>query len=244
MPPILEIVNLEKKVGGPSASPLFSGISATIAEPTIVHVIGTSGQGKSTLLRILGLLAAPDKGEIILHGTPSTRCIPEQWRRTVSYVSQQPVMLPGSVEENLRTVSRLQQTVFDQTTAESYMNRVGLGELDWQKEASQLSGGEKQRLALVRTLLLRPAILLLDEITASLDVNSQHAVEELLREIHHTQETSMIWVTHQLEQARSIGKRIWFMAEQTLLEDRPTAMFFNDPQTEAARRFLQAVAVP
>ncbi|MCG3084719.1 ATP-binding cassette domain-containing protein, partial [Anoxybacillus sp. LAT27] len=71
-----------------------------------------SGQGKSTLLRILALLTRPDSGTVRLAGKPPEQWTPERWRMTMSYVSQHPVMLPGSVEDNLRTVSRLHQRSF------------------------------------------------------------------------------------------------------------------------------------
>jgi len=233
----LELENLGKQLNGRL---LFSQVSAVINEPAIIHILGTSGQGKSTLLRILGLLSPASEGMVRLNGKPASAWQPEQWRRTVSYVAQQAVMLPGTVEENLRTVSRITGDAFDLVYARQLLDRVGLGELDWSKPASQLSGGEKQRVALVRTLLLRPALLLLDEVTASLDIHSQAAVEQLLLELHRREGTSMIWVTHHLQQARTISQRIWFMAEQTLLEDRPTGDFFHAPETAAARQFLQS----
>lgn len=240
MPAILELEQVAKRLGSEPAGYLFANVTAAIAEPTIINILGTSGQGKSTLLRILGLLSSADEGTIKLSGIPSDRWAPEKWRMTASYVSQHPVMLPGSVEDNLLTASRLHQTAFERDYARSLLARVGLEKLSWSKPADQLSGGEKQRLALVRTLLVRPKVLLLDEVTASLDINSQHAVEELLTEIHREQEVTLIWVTHQLEQARTVSKRIWFFAERQLLQDSPTETFFQSPSSEAARTFLQS----
>jgi putative ABC transport system ATP-binding protein len=240
---LLELAHIAKRKSSESDSPLFAEVNTIVTDPTIIHILGVSGQGKSTLLRIIGLLTPPDAGTITLHGRPSKEWAPEKWRSLVSYVAQQPVMLPGSVEENLRTVSRLQQKPFEEKHARMLMERVGLGELAWNKPASLLSGGEKQRIALVRTLLLRPQILLLDEVTASLDIHSQHAVEELLTAVHREEGVTLIWVTHHLQQARQVSQRIWFMAERTLLEDAPTEQFFQSPQTAAARMFLQDAAV-
>jgi putative ABC transport system ATP-binding protein len=243
LPAILELEQVAKKLDSEPDGYLFANVTAAIAEPTIINILGTSGQGKSTLLRILGMLVSADEGTIKLNGIPSDRWVPEKWRMTASYVSQHPVMLPGSVEDNLLAVSRLHQTVFERDYALSLLARVGLEEISWSKQAAHLSGGEKQRLALVRTLLLRPKILLLDEITASLDVHSQHAVEELLQDIHREQEVTLIWVTHQLEQARTVSKRIWFFAERRLLEDSSTEAFFHSPRSDAARAFLQSASL-
>ncbi|WP_134687522.1 ABC transporter ATP-binding protein [Brevibacillus migulae] len=217
---------------------LFRDVNAIIEEPSIIHIIGLSGQGKSTLLRILGRLTPFDEGRISLQGRSIHEWPTETWRAAVSYVAQQAVMLPGSIEENLKVVSQIHQKPFDRDHARQLMRHAGLEELDWDKEASQLSGGQKQRLALVRTLLLRPQVLLLDEITASLDIHSQHAVEELLVHLHREEGTTMLWVTHHLEQARRCGQRIWFMAESTILEDTPGETFFQSPRTELARQFL------
>jgi putative ABC transport system ATP-binding protein len=236
--PILRIDQVGKK--GDSDKWLFSRLSATVEKPTIIHILGKSGQGKSTLLRILGLLIPPDEGTVSLHGTASSQWTPEKWRMKVSYVAQQPVMLPGSVEDNLRIVSRLHQRPFESHYAQSLLERLGLAELDRNKPAAQLSGGEKQRLALARTLLLRPEVLLLDEVTASLDTVSKQATEQLLQEVHQQDGTTLIWITHDLEQARGVSKRVWFMAEGQLLEDAASEVFFPVPQTEEARRFLQA----
>jgi putative ABC transport system ATP-binding protein len=110
--------------------------------------------------------------------------------------------------------------------------------LEWSKPVQGLSGGEKQRVALVRSLLLRPEIMLLDEVTASLDQHSRHAVEAMLLKWHQREGTSLIWVTHDLEQARLCTQRVWFLAEKTLLEDRDTYSFFHSPSSTAAQNFL------
>ncbi|NGQ95104.1 ATP-binding cassette domain-containing protein [Brevibacillus sp. SYP-B805] len=236
---LLELEHIGKNAGGGPGSWLFRDVNAVVAEPSIIHILGLSGQGKSTLLRIIGLLTPPDEGTVRLQARAAAEWVPEKWRSLVSYVAQHPVMLPGSVEENLRAVSRIHQQPFEARYARALMERVGLGELAWEKDASLLSGGEKQRVALVRTLLLRPRILLLDEVTASLDIHSQRAVEELLTHVHREDGVTLLWVTHHLEQARRLGDRIWFMAEKSLLEDAPAAAFFHSPRTEMARRFLQ-----
>ncbi len=235
----LELINIGKKDFQKSASYLFKHVHASVKAPSIIHILGLSGQGKSTLLRMIGLLSSIDEGSILLQGRPTHEWLAVEWRSTISYVAQQAVMLPGSIEANLRAVSRIRQTSFEERYAQQLMELVGLEQLDWKKEAATLSGGEKQRVALVRSLLLRPQVLLLDEVTASLDIHSQHAVEELLTHLHREEGTTLLWVTHHLEQARQYGHRVWFMGENTLLEDTPTEIFFQSPQTETARHFLQ-----
>ncbi|TDF99830.1 ABC transporter ATP-binding protein [Paenibacillus piri] len=218
---------------------LFEGVTAAVTEPAVIAVLGVSGQGKSTLLRIIGLLDVPDEGTIRYRGKLAGDGPPHAWRMKVSYVAQHSVMLPGSVEDNLRKVSFLHRQPFDRKLAAELMDKTGLGGMDWSKRAADLSGGEKQRVALVRSLLLKPEVLLLDEITASLDLRSRQAVQELLTEWHRKEAGTLIWVTHDLEQARQTSSRVWFMAQHTLLEQSDSVSFFTRPGTAEAARFLQ-----
>ncbi|MCP3772169.1 ATP-binding cassette domain-containing protein [Paenibacillus sp. MZ04-78.2] len=229
--------------GGEGSFALFSGMTAELEEGGMVALLGASGQGKSTLLRILAWLDAADEGELRLGGKPASAWKPQEWRTKVAYVAQQAVMLPGTVEDNLCTVSRLHRRPFDRALAARCMEALGLGGMAWSKPAGELSGGEKQRLALVRSLLLRPDVLLLDEVTASLDPHSRTATERLLREWNEREGTAQLWVTHDLEQARSVSRSVWFMAEGTLLENRETQDFFRAPDTEHGRRFIAGLSV-
>ncbi|MBB6672942.1 ABC transporter ATP-binding protein [Cohnella nanjingensis] len=247
MPNVLEITGLAKRSrqeGNEASSSglLFSEVTATIKEPERIALLGVSGQGKSTLLRILAKLDTADNGSIALYGTASDGADPRRWRMRMGYVAQLPVMLPGSVEFNLRTVSRLHGTEYDRKLAERLMGELGLENLALSKPATELSGGEKQRLSLARSLMLRPDVLLLDEITASLDRGSKERVERLLLRWHQEEGTAMIWVTHDLEQARQTCGRVWFMGEGTLLEDTPADAFFRAPATELASAYLRTPA--
>ena len=218
---------------------LFSQLSAEITQPDKVALIGPSGQGKSTLLRILALLDVPDEGDLLLNGSSFRQTDPRLWRMEVSYVSQQAVMLPGSITDNLSTVSRLHSRPYDAELAAQLMNQLGLDYLDPGKKADECSGGEKQRISLIRSLLLRPAILLLDEITASLDINSARKVEDLLMEWHQKEGATLIWVTHDLEQVRRISNRTWLMNGGGM-EDHCTAAFFDQPSAALARQLIHA----
>ncbi|GAB6930524.1 phosphate ABC transporter ATP-binding protein [Paenibacillus sp. JCM 10914] len=218
---------------------LFEQISAEVLQPQCIALIGASGQGKSTLLRTLALLESPDEGDILYKGTSFRSQDIRWWRQQVCYVPQQAIMLPGSVEDNLRTVSRLHGEPYEEELATRLLEDAMFDGLDMTKQAKDLSGGEKQRIALIRSLMLRPKVLLLDEVTASLDSVSARAVEQMLLQWHIHEGTTLIWITHDLEQASRTSNRIWFMSGGTLLEDRLTADFFNQPATEAGRQFVR-----
>lgn len=237
---VMEIESLGKKVLSAASTWLFHDLNAIISEPAMIGILGKSGQGKSTLLRILGRLLPPDSGTIRLNKKEMTQWDSCAWRMKVSYVAQQAIMLPGTVEDNLRTVSVLHQRPFDQKLARALCEQLHLEQVDWSKSAEQLSGGEKQRLALIRTLLLQPDVLLLDEVTASLDTASKQAAQQLLVDLHTRTGTTILWVTHDLEEARSNCQRIWFMADHQLQADLPSHSFFQSPPTIQARDFLQS----
>ncbi|WP_144512199.1 ATP-binding cassette domain-containing protein [Bacillus sp. FJAT-22090] len=208
---------------------LFANISAKIDQPERIALLGKSGQGKSTLLRILAQLEPMDKGEVWFNAHSTKKMDTRTWRMNIAYVAQQSIMLPGTILDNLHTVSRIHNRAFDERFAKELMEAVGLGYLDWGKQATDLSGGEKQRVALVRSLLLRPSILLLDEITASLDQQSKENVELLLKKLHREEGTSFILVTHDTEQAKKLCDRIWYMKDGILAVDSKTEEFFEGP---------------
>lgn len=206
---------------------LFSDLTATIDSSERIALLGKSGQGKSTLLRMLALLDNADSGEIRFNGVQARDMDTRVWRTKITYVAQQSVMLPGTIEENLKTVSKLHNETFNDKHAQKLMKDVGLESIDWSKKAADLSGGEKQRIALVRSLLLAPSILLLDEVTASLDQQSKAYVENLLIKWSEVEKTAFIWVTHDLEQAKKVSERIWYMENGTLAVDCKTESFFE-----------------
>ncbi|MBO9607454.1 MAG: ATP-binding cassette domain-containing protein [Paenibacillaceae bacterium] len=246
---MLDIRGLAKKLpiseaGSPggsrnaSAPFLFSRISATVRRSERIALIGKSGQGKSTLLRTLARFHTPDDGDMAWERTSFRQIDPRLWRQHICYLAQHPVMLPGSVEDNLRTVSRLHGSAYDLALAGRLLRAAGLGELNVKATAGELSGGEKQRVALIRSLMLRPTVLLLDEVTSSLDALSTRAVEQLLQQWHEQEGTALVWVTHAAEQAERACDRIWFMSGGTISEDATASDFFRRPGTEEARRFI------
>jgi putative ABC transport system ATP-binding protein len=235
---LVAIDSLVKRIGITEQRTLFEHVNASIDKGERIAILGASGQGKSTLLRILSLLDVPDEGDMLWKGTSYRDSDPRTWRMRMTYVAQQAVMLAGSVEDNLKIVHLLHRQPYDQDLARHLLAGMGLKNLDLHKRASDLSGGEKQRVSLIRSMMLRPEVLLLDEVTASLDRTNARLVEEHLTHWSQQEGTSLVWVTHDQEQARSFSTTTWFMGNQTLLERKPTASFFNRPDTDLARQFI------
>lgn len=188
----------------------------------VIAIQGPSGQGKSTLLRVLAALDNIHGGRLSLHGRSFDSWGPCEWRKRVCYVPQQPAMLPKTVEDNLALVSKLHQRKFDQPLAKRLMDEVGLGDLSWSQNPAELSGGQKQRVQLVRSMLLSADILLLDESTSALDAQSKQAVESMLMRWKEEMGTALIWVTHEHEQAVRVANRFWHLENGALLETMKT----------------------
>lgn len=150
----------------------------------LVHVCGPSGSGKTTLLRVLARLSAKSEGEIYLSGASDAQVPPTVWRRRVAYLPQQPVMLAGSVHDNLMAgfcTRSCGGASFDLERAHLMMQMVGLeSDQVLSQDARLLSGGEAARVALCRALLIEPAVVLADELTSQLDAARSAATVDLL----------------------------------------------------------------
>ncbi|WP_027211193.1 ABC transporter ATP-binding protein [Burkholderia sp. WSM2232] len=188
-----------------------------------VAITGPSGSGKSVFLRALALLDPLDAGAILWRGAPVSRAAIPAYRRNVAYIRQRPALLDGSVEDNLCYPFELRayrDVRFDRDYAASLVAQAGRSSDFLDKRASELSGGEAQITALIRVLQLAPPVLLLDEPTASLDPESSHAIETLVRAWFDAARgaRASIWVSHDPAQAARMSERHLTMRAGTLDE--------------------------
>lgn len=198
---ILEFVNLIRRMERDNFCLQTSG---WLIKGEVLAVRGPSGSGKSTLLKMLARLLAPDSGAILYQGRDSTMISPQEWRRKIQYLAQKPVMFEGSVEQNLLlpfSLSVIARDVsYDWVQADKYMRELGLSTEMLSQDAPTLSGGEAARIALIRSLLINPEILLLDEPTAYLDeANRKRLIAVLQQWIQEKPWRAMIIVSHQPE---------------------------------------------
>lgn len=198
---------------------------AVLLHPTSLHlragehgvVMGSSGAGKSVLMRSLALLDAPDGGELRFLGAPLAAHEVPCYRARVAYVAQRPGLFPGTVEDNLRlpfTLKQHRQRRFDRDAVVALLEAAERPASFLGKAARDLSGGEIQLLNLLRVLQLAPAILLLDEPTSALDALATAMVESLVRRWAEGDPgaTASLWVTHDPVQAERVGNRFFRMA--------------------------------
>ena len=183
-----------------------------------ISIVGPSGCGKTTLLNILGTLDKPDSGEVVFNGEPVTNMNDDQLSKLraekIGFIFQSHYLLPQiSVIENVilptLAVNRKQNNsiIFDE--AESLLSQVGLKK-QAHKFPSQLSGGEKQRVAIVRSLINKPNLVLADEPTGSLDKSRGEDIIDLLKSLCVNNQTSLVVVTHDVEIASQMKRRLCY----------------------------------
>jgi putative ABC transport system ATP-binding protein len=175
-----------------------------------VSITGSSGSGKSVFLRALALLDAPTSGQVLWNGEPIANTEIPHYRSHISYLSQRPALIEGTVEDNLRfpfSLKTLRQRRFDLAAVTALLEHAGKTPGFLGKSAADLSGGEAQVASLIRTLQLNPEVLLLDEPTAALDPTSSRDVEALINAWFGADNArAYIWVSHDLEQARRMSE--------------------------------------
>jgi len=194
-------------VDGPFG-PLVRDVTVAIPDVGVTAVIGPSGAGKSTLLRTCNRLEAPTSGTVRYRDDDVAGLDPLHLRRRVGMVFQRPTPFPGTVLENLRIAAP--ELGEDDALAALARARLEAGFLH--RPASELSGGEAQRVCLARTLVIGPEVLLMDEPTSSLDPHQRGALEQLARDLAAAG-IPVVWVTHDLPQIRRIAHTVVVMID-------------------------------
>ncbi len=200
----------------------------------LTAILGPNGAGKSLLLRVLTGLLPPDSGQVTWAGSA-----PDRTRiGHMGLVFQKPVLLRRSALANIRYVLHANgvSRSLSRQIAQAALDAASLGYLS-QSPARSLSGGEQQRLALVRALSTNPEILLLDEPTASLDPTATGAIEDLVRG-YRANGHKVVLVTHDIGQARRLADDVIFMSAGRIVEQAPAQDFFDTPQSTQAKAFL------
>ena len=211
---------------------LVDRVNLELNSAGITVLMGPNGAGKSLLLRVVHGLLQPDSGQVRWDG----RAPDDGVRVRQGLLFQRPVLLRRSVIANMRFAARVRgRTVGDDACIQE-LAKVGLAGAAG-KPARQLSGGEQQRLALARALIRQPEVLLMDEPSASLDPPSTMIIEDVIRELAATR-TKILFVTHDVAQARRVADDVLFMHHGRILEHAPASTFFDRPQSPEARQYL------
>lgn len=199
------------------AQPVLSDLTFGLPERKRLAVMGPSGSGKSTLLRLFNQLISPTSGNIMYRGKSVDAYPPQTLRREIAYVPQKPYLFGKTIAEDLAYPLALQKEKSDAAELEKLLESLALPSTILKKTPQQLSGGEQQRVALLRSLLIRPKVLLLDEPTSALDETNTLRVEALLTDLADENDLAWLWVTHQAEQARRIGELLLYLKAGRLM---------------------------
>ena len=231
---ILSLENIEKSFDGEK---ILKNISLDIGRGEFITLLGSSGCGKTTTIRIIAGLETPDGGKVVLNGKDITALAPE--KRDVNTVFQNYALFPHmNVEKNIGYGLRLKKMSQNEIKNE-VKNALSLVQLEGfeKRNPSQLSGGQKQRVAIVRALAMHPDILLFDEVTAALDPEMVREVLDVMLDLAK-QGSTMIIVTHEMQFAEAVADRVYFLDKGNIVETGRPKSFFTAPKTERARQFL------
>ena len=239
---ILEFNHLEKKFGD---NLVLKDISFTVEKGQVISVIGSSGSGKSTMLRCVNLLEKPTGGDILFKGESILKrgFNVNAYRTKVGLVFQSfnlynnMTAFENCVKPQMIVLKRSRKEA--EAIATEYIEKVGMSAYI-NARPSQLSGGQKQRIAIARTLAMNPEIVLFDEPTSALDPEMVGEVLQVMKDLAKTGLT-MIVVTHEMGFARDVSNRVIFMDDGVIAEDSSPDEIFTNPKNQRTKEFLSRV---
>ena len=237
--PVIELSGLKKSFGKVD---VLKGIDLQLSAGEVVAVIGSSGSGKSTMLRCVNLLETPTDGEILWHGKNIQTEIESlsKYRASVGMVFQQfnlynnLTVLQNCTLPQVKVLGRSKAEA--ERIAKDYLSRVGM--LPYQNaRPAQISGGQKQRVAIARALSMNPEVLLFDEPTSALDPEMVGEVLSVMKTLAQEGMTMMV-VTHEMAFARDVASRVVYMNQGVICEEGTPAEVFGNPQKQETKDFL------
>jgi len=219
---------------------VLDGVEVDIPHGDIIALVGPSGAGKTSLLRLLNRLDDPVRGEILYRARPITHYPVQALRRQVGFVFQTPVMFPGTVRDNLQVALALGGD-HGQDADARIAEAMALAELDralCDRAGDRLSGGQQQRVNIARALLTSPDVLLMDEPTSALDPETADRLMETTRRLSREQHLTVVMVTHRLAEARRSSDRTIVLERGRVVASGHTADVFERTTDPRLRAFL------
>jgi len=242
---MISVTNLEKSFHNQK---ILKGVSFDIEKGDVVAILGPSGSGKTTLLRCLNFLEKSEKGTLVFDGTEydlahmDKNHINEIRKKTAFVFQNFNLFANKTVLENVTiglTVARKIHKDEATKIAKKVITKVGLSE-KLNSYPDQLSGGQQQRVAIARALALNPEIIYFDEPTSALDPELIGEVLSVIKELANEGMTMLV-VTHEMNFAKNISNKVFFMDEGIIIENKKTKDFFNNPSNERVKNFIQNI---
>ena len=217
-------------------------VNLAIAEGMFVTIIGSSGCGKTTLLKMVNALVMPDEGEVLVHGRATSNADPIGLRRNIGYAIQGSVLFPHlTVEQNIAYVPTLLNSGDEDRTeaaVKKWMDIIGLPRDIMDRYPAELSGGQAQRVGIARALAASPAILLADEPFSAVDAITRASLQDEIKRIHEQTGITVLFVTHDIDEALDLGDRVLVMEAGRAVQFAPPEEILRAPATEFVNRLV------
>ena len=217
-------------------------VNLAIAEGMFVTIIGSSGCGKTTLLKMVNALVMPDEGEVLVHGRATSNADPIGLRRNIGYAIQGSVLFPHlTVEQNIAYVPTLLNSGDEGRTEEAvvkWMDIIGLPHDIMDRYPAELSGGQAQRVGIARALAASPDILLADEPFSAVDAITRASLQDEIKRIHEQTGITVLFVTHDIDEALDLGDRVLVMEAGRAVQFAPPEEILRAPATEFVNRLV------
>ncbi len=240
----IEYQNVSKKFDGSSRFSV-DHVSTTIEEGEFITILGSSGCGKTTLLKMTNRLYEPTEGKVVLFGEDIATVDPVVVRRRMGYVIQQVGLFPHmTIEDNIAVIPKIlkwdKEKIHDRVT--ELLNLVELDpDIYRSRFPSQLSGGQQQRIGLARALVTDPKIMLLDEPFGAIDAITRLNLQNELKRIHAGTKKTFMLVTHDINEAFRLGNRVMIMNDGKLLQFDEPKEIVKHPADEFVSTLLDSV---
>ncbi len=220
--------------------PVLRDLTLDLPRAAITGIVGPSGAGKTSLIRLLNRLDDPSAGEIAFLDQPLARYAVRALRRRVAFVFQAAAMFAGTVADNLRAAAALGGDPAGPSVPDiaSTLRAVGLAPEYALRDAAELSGGEQQRVCIGRALMTRPEVLLLDEPTSALDPETSQGLLSSIARLAEEKQLAVVMVTHRLDEARQFSTHCVMLEAGSVVETGATPQLFGGAKTERARVYL------
>lgn len=240
MQPIIEFRNVKKSYGEKT---VLKGLNLQIETGSFVTIIGSSGCGKTTALKMVNGLLTPDAGEVLIHGEDIRRKDQTQLRRHIGYAIQGSVLFPHmTVEQNIAYVPNLLNRRDRQKTRAAVDKWMGIAGLDpelKQRYPAELSGGQQQRVGIARALAASPEILLMDEPFGAVDEITRGQLQIELRRIYEQTGITVLFVTHDIGEALKLGTKVLVMDKGEVQQYAAPAELLRHPATDFVRKLTE-----
>ena len=237
--PAVAFEHVTKRFGDAVA---VNDVDLNIEEGAFVTIIGSSGCGKTTLLKMVNALVMPDEGEVLVHGQATSSVDPIELRRTVGYAIQGSVLFPHlSVEQNIAYVPTLlnkRDRRRTEAAVTKWMDIIGLPRDIMDRYPAELSGGQAQRVGIARALAASPDILLADEPFSAVDAITRGSLQDEIKRIHRQTGITVLFVTHDIDEALDLGDKVLVMEAGRAVQFAEPCDILRNPATEFVDRLV------